>query len=1381
MLVEALRDGGVADPAADLVQVLAGLILLRESEARDPQRLAHAGRNSGSVLQDPSNRLNLLRDEWRTIPNLLGTALFQTLEVPEMIARGGRNAARVLEFLGEEVEKHSLGELGGRLALLNVFEATIEFWLHKSRYAGESSTPPALADFILSLAQPQAGERVYDPCFGAGGLLASAAVRMSRSAPDDPARRSQISKDISLFGMELSRKLYPVALARIILSGSSDPDLRVGNSLEERILPDADAKKYDCIVANLPFGIRQPKDLLSKYPIRTASSESLFLQHILLRLRRGGRAVVVVPESFLFRRGPDVELRRRLLEDYSVESVWSLPQGTFAASTSLKTSVLMIRRGEPSKRVIFVSDRLTQPLFDSDARPLQSPVLLRAGTGKTRRLIENHNYDSALRELLLPMADALGAPPATGTLREPSLLLLTTLVVFKKWRSRSGADSSNAWPQFRNAVAHRLDSTKVLWGVAPEETGLAEFVRSVPIEELAARKWELIAKQTGAEELATFLEAIQERLGAIELVKLSEVAEVFSGIGYKGEHIIRIKGEGKESFPLVPELYLHDSPNQAPILVALVRVQDVGPGKHDNAPYPIVRRPLAFLRPDGLSRAREHHRLRKGDILLTRSGSVGNLGIVDDALGGAVPANGIIVMRPNAEYLSLALLRLLQTAPYQTWFRGNASGSVIKHLPTSAVRDLTIPLFNEEQQLRVAEALQAGDNADAVIEAFRDISGESFWTAFLLNDPGVESLLQAGRGQGYSSEWWGALRITIDRCAQLGEQKPTPRESDHFELYMSVWVKHASGLLDAMDFPPGLERYAALQSCDKWALHELWPAKDEEQIAARTQGTRGTASKRFQSLCEVLMDAADTEANRIADSATLSIVLQSTTVLCNRASELSLALANKGMGPLRRVTVAIPELNCRAEVALLRAQESTQVAFSFTPEEVGKRQVHVVWSAEKINGAVVGGSEEVSFEVRPTESAAIIDMFAVNPYVTGAPVDSEETFFGREDVIDRVHRLLRPDGPSTVILLEGNRRVGKTSILKRLQKSDRLDQWVTVYCQFQGVSGEPNAQSLYRLVARQLLYAVGASPVETGPQEIQGIARSCDPLERMMLCRKLAASIGPDRPFERFEELLQESLAAVRPKRILLMLDEFEKIHQGIEKRQMSPLVPENFRYLFHTYPDVSGILSGSIRIKRLRREYWNVLFGIGTPIPVGALGPTAARQLVVRPAEGILSYSDRAVDRVLDLCAYQPFLIQSLASSIFEDCASAKVTSVTAELVNESASSLVLNNEHFYTIFRQQSLTARERFLACLIDSLADAPTRVTFDVIRDQLEVQSIAVESDLRLKEDLEELQEREIIRFVPDTPIGYYRIEVPLFSHWLRAKVDFQAERREAIEE
>ena len=84
-------------------------------------------------------------------------------------------------------------------------------------------------------------------------------------------------------------------------------------------------EEVGCIIANLPFGLRQPKEFVSGYPMRTPYSESLFFQHILSRLRQGGRAVVVVPESFLFRRGADVGLRRRLLERYSVETVWSMP------------------------------------------------------------------------------------------------------------------------------------------------------------------------------------------------------------------------------------------------------------------------------------------------------------------------------------------------------------------------------------------------------------------------------------------------------------------------------------------------------------------------------------------------------------------------------------------------------------------------------------------------------------------------------------------------------------------------------------------------------------------------------------------------------------------------------------------------------------------------------------------------------------------------------------------------------------------------------------------------------------------------------------------------------------------------------------------------
>lgn len=1348
VLIDAIRGSGIVDAAGELLQVLASLILMRET--RSPESGNSDYSQLASVEDRADARLALVKLWWQAIPRVLKVPRPAALKTPQLITGGGSAAARVVDFLWKETEPHQLSRPEGRQALLEDLEATIDLWLHETKYASSFATPPALTDLIVSLAQPQPGEHIYDPCCGIGGLLSAAALRLSKLMVSGQPRGQPAPNAGRIVGMELDGSLFPIALARILLSGNIEPELKIGNTLSEPLEVENATKQFDCIIANLPFGLRQPKEFVWGYPIRTPYSESLFVQHILSRLRRGGRAVVVVPESFLFRRGADVELRRRLLERYSVETVWSLPPGTFAASSSLKTSVLVIRHDGPRPDVVFVTDRLIKPFFDSRAKTSQGKTSALFTLGPDAETLPNSS--TLIPDLHSEGLRAVWPPAMTDDYRwmldVPSLHVLPAIASFSAWRWRRG------------------------------EKTFEEDVRRIGVEELAKRQWELLPKRSGSEELKGFLVALQQHFGRIDLVKLSEVAEVFSGFAYRSEDIVHVKNEPGGPLGTGPELGF--SPLEHPILVALIRVQDVGPRKHDKERDAVVRRPAVFLLSEALSRVREHHRLKSGDILLTRSGSVGSLGIVDEALVGAVAANGVIVVRPKDRYNSLALLRILQTAPYQTWLQSNASGSVIQHLPTRAVKELEIPFFDNEQQARLADFLQAGDSLEAFINAFRSLSGESLWTAFLLHDSDLESLLKAGRGDGYTAEWWESLRSTIEKCARLYEQGTGDLKLDKMGQGMSVWLQHANRLLDSMELPAGLERYAALQTWDKWAMHELWPAKDRQSDAQATP-LHARVSQRFGSLCEVLMDAADAEANRIADSATVGIELQMRSALLGQTADLPIVVINRGLGPLRKLVVAIPELECQVHVPLLRAEETRPIPFSFKPERRGKQQIHVVWRAERINGTPVDGSEELSFEVNPAAVAAIGNPFAVNPYVTGAPVDSEGTFFGREDVIDRIHRLLRVDGPSTVILLEGNRRAGKTSILKRLQRSEHLKEWVVVYCQFQGVSGEPNAQSLYRLVARELLNGVGASAIGIVPELLRTIVEARSPLERLALCRALAASIDEVRPFERFEELLQLALAAARPRRILLMLDEFEKIHQGIEQRQMSPLVPENFRYLFHSYPELSGILSGSIRIKRLRKEYWNVLFGIGTPIAVGPLKPAAARELVVQPAEGILNYSDQAIERILTLCSFQPFLVQSLASAIFETCASSSLSSVTTELVNQSAHALVLNNEHFYTIFRQQSLTARQRFLACLIDSLVDTSTRVTFDVIRDQLEAQGIAVQSDVQLKGDLEELQEQEIITFLADTPVGYYSIAVPLFSQWLRVKVDFQAERREAIEE
>src|SRR5690606_13603232 len=101
--------------------------------------------------------------------------------------------------------------------------------------------------------------------------------------------------------------------------------------------------KFDCILANPPWSAHYSWDKVDYFPIRTPNSESLFVQHIMASLRPGGRAVIAVPEGFLFRSGPDRQIRKCLLSDLRVEGVISLPQGAFLPYSGVKSSLLVLR------------------------------------------------------------------------------------------------------------------------------------------------------------------------------------------------------------------------------------------------------------------------------------------------------------------------------------------------------------------------------------------------------------------------------------------------------------------------------------------------------------------------------------------------------------------------------------------------------------------------------------------------------------------------------------------------------------------------------------------------------------------------------------------------------------------------------------------------------------------------------------------------------------------------------------------------------------------------------------------------------------------------------------------------------------------------------
>jgi type I restriction enzyme M protein len=268
-------------------------------------------------------------------------------------------------------------------------------------------------------------------------------------------------------------------------------------------------------------------------------------------------------------------------------------------------------------------------------------------------------------------------------------------------------------------------------------------------------------------------------------------------------------------------------------------------------------------------------------------------------------------------------------------------------------------------------------------------------------------------------------------------------------------------------------------------------------------------------------------------------------------------------------------------------------------------------------------------------------------------------------------------------------------------------------------------------------------------------------------------------PFEVLDLLLESIREAVTGHRVLLILDEFDKIQEGIENRITSPQVPENLRALFHEHDHLSGILTGARRIKRLRENHWSALYGIGVSITVDALDIDAARRLVTEPVEGRLVYTVDARERVLELTSCQPFLIQSLCYRIFEDCASTKERSVAVHTVDATAGEMVVSNENFRTLFDFIG-SERRRYLACVVNRLLEAGERATYDLIAEDLEKDQIEYDT-AALADDLKHLQELDVLDLEQHELGTSYKIKIPLFSYWLKSNEHDRMHRYLAAQE
>ena len=361
-LRDSLRRSQAPTSDHSLAVSLAAMIILRWVDFQDAEREAMAAFDGSDYTAVLPSSLH-----WRSWCDHLGAetqGLFES-DIPTMVRRANhasanpllpllaRNLPAIQELarleigvfirLSEWLAKQPFETFSDRLRLLSGFDAFLNEC--SSRETGQMRTPSTVCDLLVALADLHPGEKIYDPCFGFGGILTTACAAVSKTESHFQTRLQEVPLEIS--GVELLSSAYTIGLARLILAGAESPNLELGNSLERPSPANPKKDGFDVVLCDGPWGQRIDQPGLEHFPVPTNDSTALFLQHSIGQLKPGGRCVIVIPKGSIFRQQKFGALRQWLFKTCHLEMVIALPDGVFRPYSGIGASVLVLRK-EPA-------------------------------------------------------------------------------------------------------------------------------------------------------------------------------------------------------------------------------------------------------------------------------------------------------------------------------------------------------------------------------------------------------------------------------------------------------------------------------------------------------------------------------------------------------------------------------------------------------------------------------------------------------------------------------------------------------------------------------------------------------------------------------------------------------------------------------------------------------------------------------------------------------------------------------------------------------------------------------------------------------------------------------------------------------------------------
>ena len=428
--------------------------------------------------------------------------------------------------------------------------------------------------------------------------------------------------------------------------------------------------------------------------------------------------------------------------------------------------------------------------------------------------------------------------------------------------------------------------------------------------------------------------------------------------------------------------------------------------------------------------------------------------------------------------------------------------------------------------------------------------------------------------------------------------------------------------------------------------------------------------------------------------------------------------------------------------------EASQVEFQIEPiKKAGcKLSFQIMYDDIQSQGKIYELTENIEFF---GISKQFIKIFP-NPYIVGGPLKTDEMFYGRKDILSFIKDNLIGKYQNNAIILHGQRRTGKTSILYHLQ--EKLgDDYITVLLDMHDMQ-ENNLNGFLYWMSDNIFETLDKRDIKLKEPE------------------KLDFKDNPTNQFKNYIKKIEENL---HDKHLVLMFDEFEaleKLENSVRKETNSSAFDYLRHYMQH-YDKLDFIFVGTHKLDELTSDYFSILFGTGKFKKITFLAQSDVKELITEPVkEYNLEYDNASIQKIFEISAGHPFFTQMICHELIEYHNEKKVNYITVNHVNDVLERVIEGGEgHFKFIWDKVCESQREKLVLSSIAKIRESSQHMLLKDINELFRKHNILAEKD-EIKKVLDELVKKDILEKV-EHERDRYNIKIDLIRLWVNKYKNF----------